>query len=238
MPKPSLADVAGKLGELSNTVYAVLEAVADKTGLDMKSQDARMVALDSIQQDVVAAGFWLNLMHSAAAQTTGREAQEKLLLRFTGSNLGWLRTESAMITYIRISLPLMVHFKIDNLFQRLLSHLNEMPARRGFWNLSNKVLELAGLPTDGEEKNVLTALANIRNSLHNNGMHSGRRDLKMRIGGMDFRFVVGEKVTCAGFHHIAVVIEACAGILQAILLSERFRGIREKIQDPFASSNE
>ena len=45
------------------------------------------------------------------------------------------------------------------------------PVKKGYWNLSNAILDEADLKKTETEKNILTALANLRNSLHNNGMH-------------------------------------------------------------------
>lgn len=121
-------ELAGRLFGLSDKVFQLLHDVALRTGIAAESHDARMVALDGIQQKLVGCGYWLNLLFGMADRTG--HAPQKTLCRAVGSNLDWARTETAMFDYLRHALPIMVHFKIDNLFCRLLKHLDDMPRRK------------------------------------------------------------------------------------------------------------
>lgn len=97
------------------------------------------------------------------------------------------------------------------------------------------MLRAAGLPQGSHEHKVLYALADIRNSFHNNGIHDAG-DLRVAIDGIDFEFTKGQRVECASFTHVIVAVDANADVLRKILLSETIGGIAESIRDPFAAS--
>jgi hypothetical protein len=224
--------LAGRLSRLSDKAYGLLSDVAKTAGIDATSQDARLVALDGIQQKLVGCGFWLNLLFGMANEA-GRASQEDLC-RAVGSNLNWARTEMAMFDYLRHALPIMVHFKIDNLFSRILEHLDDVPERPNYSRLSTAMLGVAGLDRGGNEFKQLRALAAIRNSFHNNGIHRNK-NLRVAINGIDFEFTKGERVECAGFTHVVVAIDANVDVLRKLLLSDRVGRIKESILDPFAA---
>ena len=79
----------------------------------------------------------------------------------------------------------------------------------------------------------MTAFANLRNSLHNNGIHRAN-SLKIQVDEIDFEFVKNERVECASWQHIVVLLSANVSILKKILSSQKIVKIKTEIRDDFA----
>jgi hypothetical protein len=150
--------------------------------------------------------------------------------------LSFGQAEDLMIDYLRNTLTTKVHFKIENLFSNILKALAASPSRRGFWYISNAMLQQASIPDNGSEKNTLTVLANLRNSFHANGIHNND-SLSIDIDGIRFEFCKGRPVQCASWKHIVIIIRANISVLGIILLSDKVSNFRSEIQDDFATCN-
>ncbi len=139
-----------------------------------------------------------------------------------------------MFDHLRLAFMTLVHFKIDNLFHNILKHLNALPNRTGYWNLTDEILDQCSLSKTGIEKQLLTAFAYLRNSFHGNGIHR-TNSLSIQIDETIFDFVKGERVECASWHHIIVLLNSNVDILKKVLLSQKVVNIKTEIEDDFAS---
>lgn len=232
------------LGRLADTVAGMKERVSYSAGISPTSQDARLVALDGIQSDLIACGFWMNGLIGLKQFCKERFGQdwerEYLALIRVGPGFppGPNRTgrvEDIMLDYLRNTLTTKVHFKVESLFANLLRELG-VTTKKGFWNISDSMLKAAGLPVRGNEKDVLTALANLRNSYHSNGIHNGDT-LKLGIGGTTFEFRKGEPVHCASWTHILLLLNEHLKVLRAVIFSEKVSSLAYEVRDNFASAN-
>jgi hypothetical protein len=109
-----------------------------------------------------------------------------------------------------------------------------LPQKTGYWNLTDEILNQCSIPRTGTEKQRLTAFANLRNSLHSNGIHKND-SLRIQIDGITFDFVKGTRVECASWDHIIVLLNANVNILKTILLSSKVANIKTDIEDTFTS---
>jgi len=198
-------DALPQLRVIVEELEEIKKGVVSKSGISYTSQDARMVALDSLQITMSSAGMWIKALNSLANfYTKGGRFDSAAFLNAVGSGVNVQQTEMIMFDLIRLGFMTLVHFKIDNLFHNLLKHLNALPRRTGYWNLTDTILEQCGLSKTGAEKKHLTAFANLRNSLHRNGIH--RTDsLNITIDGIAFDFTRGQKgrVRILESHHCA-----------------------------------
>lgn len=211
--------------------------IVKQSGISYTSQDARMVALDSIQISISAVGMWISASNSLANECTNENKfDESKFLKSVGSGVNISQTEEIMFTHLRLGFMTLAHFKIDNLFHNILKHLNSLPTRTGYWNLTDKILETCSISKTGTEKDRLTAFANLRNSLHGNGIHR-TNSLNLTVDGTVFDFVKDSRVECAGWNHIVILLEANIDILKQILLSNIVTNIRTEIKDDYASGN-
>lgn len=230
-----MMDAIPKFREVIEELEEIKHGVVTRSGISYTSQDARMVALDSLQVAVSASGMWVSTFNSLANTYTANEKLDRAaFLQAMSSGVNLQQTEVMMFDFLRLGFMTLVHFKIDNLFHNLLKHLNALPRRTGYWNLADSLLEECGLSKTGDEKKRLTAFANLRNSLHGNGIH--RTDsLNLEIDSIIFDFTQGERVECASWSHVIVLLKANVAILKTIILSDRIAAITSEIVDDFAS---
>lgn len=232
-----IMEILPKFRVLIEKLEEIKKEIINQSGISYTSQDARMVALDSIQISVSAVGMWISAFNSLANEhTVKNKLDENRFLNSVGSGVNIRKTEELMFTHLRLGFMTLVHFKIDILFHNVLKHLNSLPTKTGYWNLTDKILETCAISKSGIEKDRLTAFANLRNSLHGNGIH--RNDpLNITINGTTFDFVKDRRVECASWDHIVILLESNIDILKQILLSSVVTNIRAEIIDDFASEN-
>lgn len=242
-PKPKQKDmshimeVLPKFRVLIEKLEEIKKEIVKQSGISYTSQDARMVALDSIQISISAVCMWISARNTLANEYTHENKfDESKFLKSVGSGVSISQTEEIMFTHLRLGFMTLAHFKIDNLFQNILKHLNSLPTRIVYWNLTDKILEICSISKTGAEKDRLTAFANLRNSLHGNGIHRNN-SLNLTINGTVFDFVKDSRVECAGWNHIVILLESNIDILKQILLSSIVTNIRTEIVDDFATGN-
>lgn len=224
-----------KFREIIDKLESIKQIVVKQSGIDHKSQDARMVALDSLQISISAVGMWITAANSLAnCFTKDVILDEKGFLISVGSGIDKKQTESIMFDHLRLGFMTLVHFKFDNLLHNILKHLNSLPKKTGYWNLTDEMLAQCSLSKTGSEKQMLTAFANLRNSLHNNGIHKSD-SLSIQIDGTKYDFTKGNRVECASWSHIILLLNSNVDILKTILLSPKVINIKTEIEDDFAS---
>ena len=89
---------------------------------------------------------------------------------------------------------------------------------------------------DSEEKiKFLYLPAQLRNSLHSNGIHHGYKGecTTIEIGGFTFELIDGQKVSCAGWGHIVLALNASLEILEEILSSPKIETLKDPIRDQY-----
>lgn len=221
---------------LNQTVEMIRQKLA-AAGISYESQDARQVALEGLQCDIGACGQWIKTLMSLKCMCQNSfhaKWEEEYRIRMgTGLDVG--QSEDLMLDYLRNTLTTKIHFKIENLFTNILMTFS-VKKLRGFSQISDATLGLAGLSTSGREKRTLTVLANLRNSYHANGMHNNS-DLSIQIDGINFDFVKGKRVECAGWRHIVTVIQSNISVLEAVLFSATVSNHPMEIVDEFAATN-
>lgn len=230
-----IKDIIPKLVEMNKDLVKIREYVEKESKIDNESQDARMVALDSLQQSILAIVWWIQCYFSLAnSHMKDGLFNEKSFLQLLGSGVGQDQTEMIMFEHLKLGFITLAHFKIGNLFQNILRHLNGLPVKKtGYWILTDRILKECSIPPNGAEKDCLIAFAYIRNSLHNNGIHRGK-DFETSINGMEFKFIKNSRVECASWGHIVVLLKANVEILEKILRSDRVKNIKTEIKDDFA----
>ena len=238
MSYSNFGQVLTDLQILNQTIEDIRQRIVTTSGISYTSQDARQVALDGLQCDIGACGNWIRTLMSlkGLSQEKYGENWEEKYIKLIGTGLSSSQAEDLMLDYLRNTLTTKVHFKIENLFSNILKVLSVSPKRRGFWHTANAMLEQVDLPMAGSEKDALTALANLRNSFHANGMHTND-SLCVDIGELTFEFSKGQPVKCASWKHILVAMRANISVLEVVLLSEKVANLKSEIPDAFAQSN-
>jgi len=223
------------LQSLNQAIEDIRQKIVTTSGVSYASQDARQVALDGLQCDIAACGNWIHVLMSLKGLSQEKHSNnwEGEYRKLIGTGLSSGQAEYLMLDYLRNTLTIKAHFKIENLLSNLLKALSASPNKRGFWHISNAMLRQAGISTTGQEKNTLTVLANLRNSFHANGMHNNGF-LSVDIDGIRFEFCNGKPVKCASWEHIVVIMRAIISVLESVLFSNRVSTLRSEIPDAFA----
>jgi hypothetical protein len=221
---------------LNQTIEDIRHKIVTVCGVSYASQDARHVALDGLQSDIGACNNWIRTLMSLkdlSKEKLGDNWDEQYR-RLIGTGLSSGQAEDLMLDYLRNTLTTKVHFKLENLFKNILKALPGSPNRRGYYNISDDILQQTGIPTKGPEKDTLTVLANLRNSYHTNGIHTND-SLNVDINGIRFEFYKGKRVECASWKHIVAIIQANISVLECILFSNSVLKLRGEIPDDFAA---
>jgi hypothetical protein len=223
---------------LNQAIENIRQKIVTVCKIPYASQDARHVALDGLQCDIGACDNWIRTLMSlkALAKEKYGDNWDEEYRKLIGTGLTTGQAEDLMLDYLRNTLTTKVHFKIENLFNNILKALSASPSKRGFWNISDVMLQRVGIPATGAEKNILTVLANLRNSFHANGMHNND-SLSVDIDGIRFEFCKGKQVKCASWKHIIVAIQANISVLETILFANKVSNLKSEIPDDFAMAN-
>ena len=230
-----IMEILPQLREIVDELEKIKRGIVDKSGISYTCQDARMVALDSLQISLSSVGMWITGINSLAnAYTKEGCFDSQGFLKAVGSGVNMEQTEKIMFDHLRLGFMTLLHFKIDNLFHNLLKQLNALPRKSGYWNLTDTILGQCSLPKTSTEKQYLSAFANLRNSLHGNGIHR-TNSLSITVDGTVFEFIKGQRVECASWNHILILLRANVAILKSILLSARIVSITSEIEDDFAA---
>ncbi|MCK4614405.1 MAG: hypothetical protein KAU14_06350 [Thermoplasmata archaeon] len=220
------------LVKLNDKIIDLRKRIQSECNVDYTSQDARHVALDSIQQMLFSLVSILISIDKLCIKD-----MEDISTKFQTEPV---RGSSILIEkmdhYLRTSLITLCHFQIDNLFFNLLRNNDpNQYEKESFAKKCDKIFEISNLPKNGDEYKILMTLTHLRNSLHNNGIHRGS-DFESTIDGLKYPFKKGEKAKCASWKHIMQVLNANITMVEKILFSEDFK-INTKIKDDFSSNN-
>ncbi|MBT9164931.1 MAG: hypothetical protein DDT23_00942 [candidate division WS2 bacterium] len=218
-----IMELIPKFRKIVEDLERIKKYVVMESNISYTSQDARMVALDSLQISISAVSMWIQCCNSLANFHTKQETFEETgFLKSVGSGVNKEQTEMIMFDHLRLGFMTLIHFKIDNVFHNILKHLNALPKKTGYWYLTDEILSQCSFSKKGAEKDILTAFANLRNSLHGNGIHR-TRDLMLKIDQKEFNFIKDSRVECASWEHIVILLEANVKILKKIIQSDKVK---------------
>lgn len=155
----------------------------------------------------------------------------KLLGLSSPTNLGPGVSDIEIFT--KLSLVPLFQFQVENLFKNLLRELGESNIPSQYYRIVKKLLEVLDIEDIATKLDILSIPANIRNSLHANGIHHGRA-VVVDVNGISYSFQDGKKVSCAGWLHITNIFHAVVDIIEEILHSSKVRAIEGPIKDQYS----
>lgn len=220
--------------EIHIHIRSIRENIERSCGVNYVSKDdARMLALDSIQQSIGATIHSLRLLTLAASCTNFLQ-----LVGFDKVPEQEIEREKenviiASIYHHMFSLTIMSHFAIDNLFQNILRYLDKFPKKKdgnkntGFCAMAKVIIDM--LPEEDREasKNSLIVLTKMRNSIHSNLTYHDKNKTIV-IDGIEFKFVNNKKIEMS-WEKIFTVLKAVTNTLDKLLLSGEMLNIKEDI---------
>jgi hypothetical protein len=221
-------DWINKLLGLSNRIFNLMENTAANSDFDVEAQDSRLVALSGMQESVLSCGFWLSTYYSIAEN----HQDEKMVLKYARSNLSLEKTANIMLKQINLGLVIIIHFKLENLLSSLLNKIanKKIQGLGGIFEELSQEIVIDDIP---EKAAVIKAFSSIRNSLHNNGIHT-YPSFSINVKGLNYEFIKDGVVQCASLIHIINLIQAIIDIVEEVLESKTVKDIKEIIPDSFA----
>lgn len=205
-----------------------MEKTAANADFNVTAQDSRLVALSGMQESVLACGFWLSTYHSIVEN----HQDESMAVKYANSNLPLEKTANIMLSQIRLALVIFFHFKLENLLGSLLKKISNKELKslgQTFKKLSQDIF----LCDASNKSEIIRAFSSIRNSLHNNGIHT-HSSFSVKVGKIDYQFTKDQVVQCASIEHSINLIQAITDIIDEILETEQIKGIKEIIPDTYA----
>lgn len=109
-----------------------------------------------------------------------------------------------MNDYIRLSILIIVHFKIEHLFAILLKKINKFPEKDRSFKKYINVLLANNILTQNDHK-TLETLAYMRNCFHNGGKYSSKKDHTHKIDEVSFEFKKDKEIDYSIKHVFAVL---------------------------------
>lgn len=222
------SDWINNLLGLNDRIFDLMEKTAANAEFDVEDQDSRLVALSGMQESVLSCGFWLSTYHSIAEI----HQDESMVQKYAHSSLSLEKTADIMLKQIRLGLVIFFHFKLENLLGSLLNTISNKKLQ-GLGITFTELSQEIGISDISEKAEIIKAFSSIRNSLHNNGIHT-HSSFSIEVRGFNYEFTKDGVVQCASLSHSINLIQAITDIIEEILESEQVQKIKEIIPDSYA----
>jgi hypothetical protein len=213
-----------------------LQALRSKVGFPI--DDARQVGLFGMQEAVVGFGLTAHAISGNGLKGRARTGVE-VVESFDNYVTIEGKTSEDLVAITqrvwRLSLLTIFHFKIDALFQNLLTGLGEKPAI-GFGANLNALTNQITLQDRQRVRDTLKTPTLIRNSLHNNGIHRFADWGPVTHHGLIYEFNKDKDLRCASFGHILAALDVSVDALDEILQAPEITSLT-RVEDLYVMLN-
>jgi len=124
-----------------------------------------------------------------------------------------------------LSFVTMLNFQLEIIFKELLIALKINPKENEYYWIVRSLIEEIFSDEDEDEKKkkrrILNILAQIRNSLHNNGVYNSKYPFDVEIDGKEYNFTNGVRIDCANWTDISKITKATLETVIKILSSKK-----------------
>lgn len=194
--------------------------------------DARSVALCNLRDIARAGQMTLNLLDS---WHRGDDLVRTVIPQLVGlQTVTSQSVESAgkiLQKTGKLSLLLLGQFQVENALRNICREISPSPVPRKFFTVAKTVIDQLGLPPD--RMNALVTPAELRNSLHANGIHQNQAKT-ITLGMVTYEFTPNQPVRCSDWEHIANALEHSVGVLAEVFLHPRVPALADPIMDQYA----
>jgi hypothetical protein len=217
-------------------IQAHIKMIYDKHGYPdgeepMQLMDVRPATLSILLSETALNVMILNILASLNEGTISDKTFRSIVgIHDPGVTSGYIAQK--MSNYLRLTLVTMIQFRIENMLVNILAVLDRSKITRHYYSNVKALLDLLGLADKERHLEKLSILQNIRNCLHNNGVHNNR-EMRIAIDYMPFVFEKGKQVNCAGWEHITTAFEAILIVLDKILSAPQVKAIPEPISTAY-----
>jgi hypothetical protein len=216
-------DILKEFGELGNKAQNIRNIIP----VAMERGDARHVCLSGIQTSLEP----IILAYSAleCCNQCTRDIELATLCRIKGrSNKEILHNFD---TWIKMSLLVSVHFRVESFFANLLITLDGTYSKTKFNIIVSDLFEKITISDKDKKKDCFKVMSILRNSLHNNSINKNG-DFTTIIRGQKFEFINYKPTTGTIFDHI-FLIDFTLDIIKEIIESPEISKYTTPIPDLF-----
>lgn len=128
-------------------------------------------------------------------------------------------------------------FLMRDMLRNLLVALGHSDAPPAFYRIAEAILNAVTIDDIQTKLRTLNLVALLRNSLHSNGLHKPphRSSTQIDINGVQYKFIYGDRVRCAGWAYIIHALDAGLDVIEDILLSPEIVALPDPVNDRYAS---
>ena len=205
-----------------------------KNKVNFSRLDARVVALENCEAHVSAVVMIQKLFSSVEDLRFSRQRLAALM----GTDSSYLEHDAHRLdNLLRLGFVILYQFQVENLFRNLSRALAGIEPPLSWSTLAKDFLKQISVVDPVHSFNTLNVLALLRNSYHSNGIHNppNKKSEKIVIGTVEYDFVYGDKVSCAGWAYIVHAINAGLDALEEIFFSKEIVSLPNPIKDQYAS---
>ncbi len=249
MPIKDIDTFAGNADALLSIIKDI-QALRGK--LSLSHEDARVVALDNCEANTSAvvmiqrifAAVNCKIPTATAVVNSNTLISPVALCDMMGTDISNLTTDAGRVDdLLRLGYVILYQFQIENLFKNLMMALGTSPPTTSWHSLANDFLKKISVKDKDRSFEILNILALLRNSYHSNGIHNPppmknklrRSDVNIVIDSAEFKFINGERVTCAGWAYVEVAIRAGLKVLDEILFSTEIVSLKAPVKDEYVT---
>jgi hypothetical protein len=207
-----------------------------RTRLGYSNPDARTVTLSNVRDIARAGQMTLNLLDS---WNRGDEMVRSAIPQLLGlqtvtpeavDSAGQILQKSGKLSFL-----LLAQFQIENGLRNVCREITAGTAPREFFKVAKTVIDRLGLPS--ERMNPFIVSAELRNSLHGNGIHHNQTRA-ITLGSVTYTLTTDQPVRCSDWEHIAHALEHSVGVLAEIFLHPDVARVPDPILDHYAWEQE
>lgn len=205
-----------------------------KSKLSFSRVDARIVALDNCEAHASAVVMIQKLFGSVEDMRFSRQKLAALM----GTDSLYLEHDARCLDdLLRLGFLILYQFQVENLFRDLIIAITGIEPPTSWNKLAKDFLSRISIADRDRSFNTLNVLAILRNSYHSNGIHNPptKKSEKIVIGTVEYDFVYGDRVSCAGWAYIVHAIHAGLDVLEEILFSKEIVALSSPVNDRYAS---
>jgi hypothetical protein len=216
----------------SRCVADVADACAAlRARLGYSNSDARIVALKNIRDIARSGQMTLNLLDS---WNRGDDVVRQVIPQLIGlttvtpeavEGAGRILQKTGKLSFL-----VLAQVQIENGLRNVCRELTGTTPRR-FFATAKTVVERLGLPSD--RLNPLIVSAELRNSLHGNGIHHNATR-SITLGSVTYDLILNQPVRCSDWEHVAHALEHSVNVLAEVFLHPDVAKIPDPIMDHYA----
>ena len=231
LPVKSYREIATRLVPIQAHIQLIYENLGyPQDPNPIRLMDARSATLSILLSETAMNVMILNILASVNEGLVSEETFRSMIGHQDRSvSLAYIANQ--LSHYHRLSWVTMIQFRIENMLANILVVLGKKVTRSYHSNVK-ALLDLLHLENKERKLDILNVLQNIRNCLHNNGVHNNK-STSIIIDDTPFVFEKGRQVNCAGWEHIIIAFEASLIVLEKILNAPQVKAISEPISDTY-----